>query len=119
MTVGGMTFIHYSKVGGVLSSEVRNVYGVHAVVGRGHGVCPLVGGCPLVGVSIIRGSTVIACRNGCRNGSLYMSIIACRNCSLYNSMQEWLVKYVYNRALTRKYMEGPWALGLLYVICRV
>ena len=34
------------------------MYGVHAVVGRGHGVCPLVGGCPLVGVSIIGGSTV-------------------------------------------------------------
>ena len=35
------------------------MYGVHAIVGRGHGVCPLVGGCPLVGVSIIRGSTVL------------------------------------------------------------
>ena len=35
-------------------------YGVHAVVGRGHGVCPLVGGCPLVGVSIIGGSTVLS-----------------------------------------------------------
>ena len=34
------------------------MYGVHAVVSRGHGVCPLVGGCPLVGVSIIGGSTV-------------------------------------------------------------
>ena len=35
------------------------VYGVHAVVGRGHRVCPLVGGCSLVRVSIIRGFTVI------------------------------------------------------------
>ena len=34
------------------------MYGVHAVVSRGHGVCPLVGGCLLVGVSIIGGSTV-------------------------------------------------------------
>ena len=34
------------------------MYGVHAVVGRGYGVCPLVGGCPLIGVFIIGGSTV-------------------------------------------------------------
>ena len=34
------------------------MYGVHAVVGRGHVVCLLVGGFPLVGVSIIGGSTV-------------------------------------------------------------
>ena len=34
------------------------MYGMHAVVGRGHGVCPLVRGCSLVGVSIIRGSTI-------------------------------------------------------------
>ena len=34
------------------------MYRVHAVVGRGNGVCPLVGGCLLVGVSIIGGSTV-------------------------------------------------------------
>ena len=38
------------------------MYGVHAVVGKGHGVCPLVGGCPLVGVSIIGGSTVYILR---------------------------------------------------------
>ena len=31
---------------------------MHAVVGRGHGICPLVEGCLLVGVSIIGGSTV-------------------------------------------------------------
>ena len=35
------------------------MYGVHAVVGRGHRVCSLVGGCPLIRVSIIGGSTVI------------------------------------------------------------
>ena len=57
MTVGGVNFVHYSEVGGVCSLKVGNVW-VHAVVGRGHGVCPLVGGCPLVGVSIIGGSTV-------------------------------------------------------------
>ena len=34
------------------------MYGVHAVVGRGHADCPLYGGCPLFGVSIIGGSTV-------------------------------------------------------------
>ena len=35
------------------------MYGVHAVVGRGHGVCPLVGSCLLVEVAIIGGSTVL------------------------------------------------------------
>ena len=31
---------------------------MHTVVGRGHAVCPLYGGCPLFGVSTIGGSTV-------------------------------------------------------------
>ena len=39
-------------------SRRSGMYGVHAVVGRGQGVCPLVGGCLLVRVSIIGGSTV-------------------------------------------------------------
>ena len=34
------------------------MYGVHAVVGREHGVCPLVGGGLLVGVCIIGDPTV-------------------------------------------------------------
>ena len=35
------------------------MYGVHAVVGRGHGVCLLVGSCPLVEVSVSGSSTVL------------------------------------------------------------
>ena len=33
-----------------------------SVVGRGHTVCPLYGGCLLFGVSTIGGSTVYVCR---------------------------------------------------------
>ena len=32
---------------------------MHTIVGRGHAVCPLWGGCPLFGVSTIGGSTVL------------------------------------------------------------
>ena len=35
-----MRFVRYSEVRGVRISEVE-MYGVHAVVGRGHALCPL------------------------------------------------------------------------------
>ena len=57
MTVGGMalSIIWRSEVS---VRQRLGMYGVHTVVGKGHGVCPLVGGCQLIGVSIIGGSTV-------------------------------------------------------------
>ena len=58
MTVRDVRLVRYSEVRGVRISEVE-MYGVHAVVGRGHAGCPLQGGCPLFGVSIIGGSTVV------------------------------------------------------------
>ena len=40
MTVWDTRFVRYAKVRGVRISEVE-IYGVHAVFGRGHAVCPL------------------------------------------------------------------------------
>ena len=40
MTVRDVRFVRYSEVRGVCISEVE-MYGVHAVVGRGRAVCPL------------------------------------------------------------------------------
>ena len=40
VTVWDMRFVRYSEVRGVRISEVE-MYGVHAVFGRGHAVCPL------------------------------------------------------------------------------
>ena len=40
MTVGDVRLVRYSEVRGVRISEVE-MYGVHAVVGRGHADCPL------------------------------------------------------------------------------
>ena len=39
-TVRDVRFVRYSEVRGVRISEVE-MYGVHAVVGRGHALCPL------------------------------------------------------------------------------
>ena len=39
-TVRDVRFVRYSEVRGVRISEVK-MYGVHAVVGRGHALCPL------------------------------------------------------------------------------
>ena len=34
------------------------MYYLYGKINRGHGICPLYGGCPLLGVSVIRGFTV-------------------------------------------------------------
>ena len=37
------------------------MYYLYGKLNRGHGICPLYGGCPLLGESVIRGFTVIGC----------------------------------------------------------
>ena len=34
------------------------MYYLYGKINRGHGICPLYGGCPLLGESVIRGFTV-------------------------------------------------------------
>ena len=34
------------------------MYYLYGKINRGHGICPLYGGCPLLGESVIRGFTI-------------------------------------------------------------
>ena len=36
------------------------MYYLYGKINRGHGICPLYGGCPLLGESVIRGFTVLS-----------------------------------------------------------
>ena len=98
----GLTFVHYLEIE-VSFCQRSGMYGVHAFVGRGHGVCPLVGGCLLVfGVSIIGGSTV----HKCLVIAKLATIPQCVNCCKIQIFGEW-----------ERANLVVWTGGFFYIIC--
>ena len=53
------------------------MYYLYGKINRGHGICPLYGGCPLLGESVIRGFTVILAIHNVQ-GSSSLRVRHCR-----------------------------------------